>query len=116
MTDEQFLLFCHLTFDGFQIKEALREGQGKTLLFLDRLIGVSLLMVVIKSCQQMEMNENSLFCRLSPLVLGLPLTVVPASPPSPLHSIWGLSEVHPMLIVAVAWSWCRLSLATARLL
>lgn len=107
MTDEQFLLFCHLTEDGFQIKEALREGQGKTLLFLDRLIGLSLLIVVIKSCQQMEMNENSLFCRPPPLVIGLLLTVVPASPPSPLHSIWGLSEVHPTLIEAVAWSWCQ---------
>ena len=28
MTDEQFLLFSHLTDDGFQTKEPPREGQG----------------------------------------------------------------------------------------
>lgn len=33
MTDEQFFLFSHLTDDGFQIKEALREGQDNAAIF-----------------------------------------------------------------------------------
>ena len=59
MTDKQFLLFSHLTDDGFQIKEAPREGQGN--------VAISgqvcwFVVVVIKSCQHIEINEDSLLC------------------------------------------------------
>lgn len=71
------------------------------LLFLDRFVGLSLLIVVIKHFQRMEINEDSLFCHPQSLILGLPLTMVPAASPSEVHSIWGLGEFVPCL----SWLW-----------
>lgn len=47
MTDEQFLLLSHLTDDGFQIKEAPREGQGDAAIF-----GQVCWLVVVNCCFQ----------------------------------------------------------------
>lgn len=50
------------------------------LLFWDRFVAL-LLSIVIKSCQQIEIDEDP----FATLMLGLPLTVQP----SPFHSNWG---------------------------
>lgn len=71
------------------------------LLFTDTFVGVLSSIVVIKSCQQIEINEDSSSCSLLPMLVS-PLTVVPQ--PLPLHSTacegtacWP-SRAHPMLL------------------
>lgn len=87
------------------------------LLFLDRFVVLSL-STVIKSCQQMEINEG-----FSCHPASTPANACPApdrGPCSPSPSIpqyLGLSEVCPVLIVAVAWkNDIRVPLAAARYL
>lgn len=65
---------------GFRLRR-LKGRIGATLLFWDRFVALLLSIVVIKSCQQIEIDEDP----FATLMLGLPLTVQP----SPFHSNWG---------------------------
>lgn len=80
MTDEQCLLFGLLTDDGFQIKEAPREGQGY-LAILGQAGCCQWLLSSVASKQRLTKTLSA-----AP-VLGVPLNVVPAAPPPPLHSV-----------------------------
>lgn len=103
---------------GFRVRR--HGGRARaTLLFLDRFVGLLWSVVVIKSCQQMEINEDSSFCRPHAFP---PLTVVPAAPPLRSTALEGTErrpgEALPVLIMAVVQGWdqenCRrVSLATA---
>ena len=80
MTDEQCLLFGHLTDDGFQIKEAPMEGQGR-LAILGQAGCCRWLLSSVASKQRLTKTLSA-----APM-LGLPLTVLPAAPPPPLHRV-----------------------------
>lgn len=79
------------------------------LLFWDRFVGLLSWIVVIKSRQQIEINEDSSDRYPLPPMLVPPLTVVPQ--PLLLHST--ACEGPEGCIPCFSWLCCRVSLATA---